>query len=67
MRTTDRSKDLIKSGGEWISSVEMKNIAMGRPAVQMAACIGMKRAKWDERPIVVGVKRPGAEVTKEVG
>jgi len=65
LQITDRSKDVIKSGGEWISSIDVENIAMGHPAVQMAACIGMKHPKWDERPIVVVVKKPGAEVTKE--
>jgi fatty-acyl-CoA synthase len=65
MQITDRSKDVIKSGGEWISSIDIENIAMAHPAVQMAACIGMKHPKWDERPIVVAVKRPGAEVTRE--
>ncbi len=62
MQITDRSKDVIKSGGEWISSIDIENIAMAHPAVAMAACIGMKHPKWDERPIVVVVKRPGAEV-----
>lgn len=65
MQITDRSKDVIKSGGEWISSIEIENIAMAHPAVQMAACVGMKHPKWDERPIVAVVKRPGAEVTRE--
>jgi acyl-CoA synthetase (AMP-forming)/AMP-acid ligase II len=65
MQITDRSKDVIKSGGEWISSIEIENIAMAHPAVQMAACIGMKHPKWDERPIVAVVKRPGAELTRE--
>jgi fatty-acyl-CoA synthase len=65
MQITDRSKDVIKSGGEWISSIDIENIAMGHPGVQMAACIGMRHPKWDERPIVVVVKRPGAEVTKD--
>ncbi|HVZ43639.1 MAG TPA: 3-(methylthio)propionyl-CoA ligase [Ramlibacter sp.] len=65
MQITDRSKDVIKSGGEWISSIDIENIAMGHPAIQMAACVGMRHPKWDERPIVVVVKRPGAEVTKE--
>ncbi|HSV81736.1 MAG TPA: long-chain fatty acid--CoA ligase, partial [Ramlibacter sp.] len=65
MQITDRSKDVIKSGGEWISSIEIENIAMAHPAVQMAACIGMKHPKWDERPIVVVVKKPGAELTRE--
>jgi fatty-acyl-CoA synthase len=61
----DRSKDVIKSGGEWISSIDIENIAMAHPAVQMAACIGMKHPKWDERPIVAVVRRPGTEVTRE--
>jgi len=65
MQITDRSKDVIKSGGEWINSIDIENIAMGHPAVAMAACIGMKHPKWDERPFVAVVKRPGAEVSKE--
>jgi fatty-acyl-CoA synthase len=65
MQITDRSKDVIKSGGEWISSIEIENIAMAHPAVQMAACIGMPHPKWDERPIVAVVKKPGAELTRE--
>ena len=65
MQITDRSKDVIKSGGEWISSIDVENIAMAHPAVAMAACIGMPHPKWDERPIVVVVKKPGAEVTRE--
>ena len=65
MQITDRSKDVIKSGGEWISSIDVENIAMAHPAVAMAACIGMKHPKWDERPIVVVVRKPGAEVTRE--
>ena len=65
MQITDRSKDVIKSGGEWISSIDIENIAMGHPAVQMAACVGMKHPKWDERPLLVVVKRPGAQVTRE--
>jgi fatty-acyl-CoA synthase len=62
MHITDRIKDIIKSGGEWISSIEIENIAMSHPAVQMAACIGVPHPKWGERPIVVVVKRPGTEV-----
>ncbi len=65
MQITDRSKDVIKSGGEWISSIDVENIAMAHPAVAMAACIGMPHPKWDERPIVVVVKKPGAEVSRE--
>jgi 3-(methylthio)propionyl---CoA ligase len=65
MQITDRSKDVIKSGGEWISSIDVENIAMAHPAVAMAACVGMKHPKWDERPIVVVMKKPGAEVTRD--
>ncbi len=64
MQITDRSKDVIKSGGEWISSIDLENIAMSHPAVAMAACIGVPHAKWDERPLLLVVKRPGQEVSK---
>ena len=60
MQITDRSKDVIKSGGEWISSIDIENIAMSHPGVAMAACIGMTHPKWDERPVVCVVKRPDA-------
>jgi len=65
MQITDRSKDVIKSGGEWIGSIDLENIAMSHPAVQIAACIGVAHPKWDERPLLLVVKKPGAEVTKE--
>jgi len=65
MQITDRSKDVIKSGGEWISSIDIENIAVAHPAVAMAACIGVFHPKWDERPIVVVVKKPNAEVSRE--
>ena len=65
MQITDRSKDVIKSGGEWISSIDIENIAVAHPAIAMAACIGVFHPKWDERPIVAVVKKPGAEVTRE--
>ncbi len=65
MQITDRSKDVIKSGGEWISSIDVENIAMAHPAVAMAACVGMKHPKWDERPIVIVVKKPGMDVSRE--
>ena len=65
MQITDRSKDVIKSGGEWISSIDIENIAMSHPAVAMAACIGVRHPKWDERPIVCVVKKPGVEVSRE--
>ena len=65
MQITDRSKDVIKSGGEWISSIDIENIAVAHPAVAMAACIGVYHPKWDERPIIAVVKKPGAEVLRE--
>ena len=65
MQITDRSKDVIKSGGEWISSIDIENIAMAHPAVAMAACVGMPHPKWDERPLLVAVKKPGTEVSRE--
>ena len=63
MQITDRSKDVIKSGGEWISSIDIENIAMAHPDVAMAACVGMPHPKWDERPVVCVVKKPGSLVT----
>jgi len=65
LQITDRSKDVIKSGGEWISSIDIENIAVAHPAIAMAACIGVFHPKWDERPIIAVVKKPGAEVTRE--
>ena len=65
MQITDRTKDVIKSGGEWISSIDIENIAMAHPAVAMAACIGMPHPKWDERPIVIVARKPGAQLTRE--
>jgi len=65
MQITDRSKDVIKSGGEWISSIDVENVAMAHPAVAMAACVGIFHPKWDERPIVCVVKKPGAEVSRD--
>jgi fatty-acyl-CoA synthase len=65
MQITDRSKDVIKSGGEWISSIDVENIAVAHPAVAMAACIGVAHPKWDERPIIAVVKKPGADVSRE--
>ncbi len=56
---------MIKSGGEWISSIDIENIAMAHPAVAMAACVGMPHPKWDERPIVAVVRRQGTELTRE--
>ncbi len=65
MQITDRSKDVIKSGGEWISSIDIENIAVSHPAVAMAACIGVAHPKWDERPIIAVVKKPGMDVTRD--
>ncbi|WP_455280757.1 3-(methylthio)propionyl-CoA ligase [Cupriavidus necator] len=65
MQITDRSKDVIKSGGEWISSIDIENVAAAHPAVHMAACISAYHPKWDERPLLVVVKKPGAEVSRE--
>ncbi|MDN3546153.1 3-(methylthio)propionyl-CoA ligase [Kinneretia asaccharophila] len=65
MQITDRSKDVIKSGGEWISSIELENIAMAHPAVHEAAVIAVAHPKWDERPLLVVVKKPGAELSRE--
>ncbi len=65
MQITDRSKDVIKSGGEWISSIELENLAVAHPAVLEAAVIGARHPKWDERPLLVVVKKPGHEVTRE--
>jgi len=65
MIITDRSKDVIKSGGEWIGSIDLENIAMAHPAVAMAACIAARHPKWDERPLLVVVKKPGAELTRD--
>jgi len=62
MHLVDRSKDMIKSGGEWISSVELENLVMGHPAVAEASVIAIAHPKWGERPLVVAVRRPGAEV-----
>jgi len=63
MQITDRSKDVIKSGGEWISSIELENLAMAHPEIAEAAVIGVKHPKWDERPLVVAVRKPGSTLT----
>ncbi|MBN8492976.1 MAG: long-chain fatty acid--CoA ligase [Burkholderiales bacterium] len=62
---TDRSKDVIKSGGEWISSIELENVASGHPAVLQAAAIGIAHPKWQERPLLVVTKREGASLTEK--
>jgi fatty-acyl-CoA synthase len=65
MTITDRAKDVIKSGGEWISSIDIENIAVGCPGVANAAVIGIYHPKWDERPLLIIQKKPGEEPTKE--
>ncbi|MEN9367250.1 MAG: hypothetical protein RL489_1608 [Pseudomonadota bacterium] len=65
MLITDRSKDVIKSGGEWISSIELENIAMAHPDVLEAAAIACHHPKWDERPLLVVVRKPGRELSRE--
>jgi acyl-CoA synthetase (AMP-forming)/AMP-acid ligase II len=62
---TDRAKDVIKSGGEWIGSIELENLACAHPAVAQAAVIGVAHPKWDERPLLVVVPKPGAAPTRE--
>jgi acyl-CoA synthetase (AMP-forming)/AMP-acid ligase II len=65
MQVTDRSKDVIKSGGEWIGSIDLENIAMSHPAVAMAAVIAVHHPKWDERPLLIVVKKPNVELAKQ--
>jgi fatty-acyl-CoA synthase len=65
LQITDRTKDVIKSGGEWISSVDLENAAVGHPAIAEAAAIGIFHPKWDERPILVAVKVAGRDVSAE--
>ncbi|RBW62710.1 long-chain-fatty-acid--CoA ligase [Ruegeria sp. A3M17] len=65
LRLTDRTKDVVKSGGEWISSIDLENIAMSHPDILEAACIAAKHRKWDERPLIVAVKREGSDVNRE--
>jgi fatty-acyl-CoA synthase len=65
MQITDRSKDVIKSGGEWISSIDLENLAVGHPKVAEAAVIGVAHPKWDERPLLVIVLKKGETATKD--
>ena len=65
MRITDRSKDVIKSGGEWISSIELENLAVGHPKVAEAAVIGVRHPKWDERPLLIVQLKEGQSATRE--
>jgi fatty-acyl-CoA synthase len=65
MKITDRSKDVIKSGGEWISSIELENIAVAHPAVAEAAVIGVPHPKWDERPLLIVQSKAGARLGRD--
>ncbi len=65
MQITDRSKDVIKSGGEWISSIDLENTAIAHPAVKEAAVIGVAHPKWDERPLLIVVRKPGAALSRD--
>jgi acyl-CoA synthetase (AMP-forming)/AMP-acid ligase II len=65
IQVTDRTKDVIKSGGEWISSIELENVAVAHPAVAEAAVVGVHHPKWDERPLLIIQKKSGAQVTRE--
>jgi acyl-CoA synthetase (AMP-forming)/AMP-acid ligase II len=65
MQITDRTKDVIKSGGEWISSIELENLAVSHPAVAQAAAIAISHPKWQERPLLVVVLKPGASATRD--
>ncbi|MDB5490115.1 MAG: long-chain fatty acid--CoA ligase, partial [Reyranella sp.] len=65
MQITDRSKDVIKSGGEWISSIDLENAAMAHPAVAEAAVIGIAHPKWDERPLLIVHRKADAQVDKQ--
>ena len=65
LQITDRSKDIIKSGGEWISSIELENIAIGHPGVAEAAVIGVHHPRWSERPLLLVVRKAGADVDRE--
>lgn len=64
MKLCDRSKDLIKSGGEWISSVDLENMAMGHPEIAMAAVIAAQHPKWDDRPVLIAIKKPESHVSE---
>jgi fatty-acyl-CoA synthase len=65
MQITDRAKDVIKSGGEWISTIDLENLAVGHPKVAEAAAIGVRHPKWDERPLLVIVLKKGESASKE--
>ncbi len=65
MQITDRAKDVIKSGGEWISSIDIENLAVGHPDVSEAAVIGVAHPKWNERPLLILVPKPGRTITRD--
>jgi fatty-acyl-CoA synthase len=65
MQIRDRTKDVIKTGGEWISSIDLENAAIGHPAVAMAAVIGVKHPKWDERPVLILKLKPDETLDKQ--
>ena len=65
MQITDRAKDVIKSGGEWISSIEIENIASGHPKAALAAVVGLPHPRWDERPLLIVQLKPGENATRE--
>jgi fatty-acyl-CoA synthase len=64
MQITDRAKDVIKSGGEWISTIDLENLAVGHPDIAEAAVIGVPHSRWDERPLLVVVRKPGKQPEK---
>ena len=65
MQVTDRAKDVIKSGGEWISSIDLENLAVGHPKVAEAAVVGVKHPKWDERPLLIIVLKKDQTATRD--
>jgi fatty-acyl-CoA synthase len=64
MQITDRAKDVIKSGGEWISTIDLENLAAGHPGIAEAAVIGVSHSKWTERPLLVVVRKPGKDPSR---
>ena len=64
MQIVDRSKDVIKSGGEWISSIDLENTAVGHPALKECCVIGVYHPKWDERPLLLAIKKEGTSVNE---
>ena len=65
MNIVDRAKDVIKSGGEWISSIDLENAAIGHPSIAECAVIGVPHPKWDERPLLLAIAKEGVEVSKQ--